>query len=221
MNRRWTALAVPAVALSVALSGVGSASAATKPVIRTATGHTVISYTGIGRDAGWYYHDSQQAKVVLTPAYEQDGTDQWAGSQATPGSARDIVVGGVSYYNSGSGWKSVKLTAANLSVWRQHSDPNVSEAKFRAVKGVHWVGTRHYRVAGGYAQVGSFLAWEYFLGSKSLSSNQIKGVTIDLWNDPAGRPVKISVYGSSSIVRLSITETFFNYNQPVTITAPK
>jgi hypothetical protein len=49
--------------------------------------------------------------------------------------------------------------------------------------------------------------------------DKTKAVTITLWTNANGYPLKFTVTGQSAVVRLAISETF-SYNRPVSIKAP-
>jgi len=97
-------------------------------------------------------------------------------------------VGDHQYTRNGNGrWAISTLSSKALASYARELNPYVSLAKFDALHGVRRVGARHYRVTGTYAQVGSFLAWEYGLTASHFKGGSIKAFTIDVVLDSGGR----------------------------------
>jgi hypothetical protein len=49
---------------------------------------------------------------------------------------------------------------------------------------------------------------------------RVETLTVSVWTDSSGRPVKFTVAGQSSSLIFSVTETFGNFNAPLAIFAP-
>jgi hypothetical protein len=113
-----------------------------------------------------------------------------------------------------------QLSAAEIRSYEEQANPYNSEAKFDAIRGVTRVGPGHYQVTGTPRQVGAFLSFEYGLAAQALTDMSVKSVTISLWLDGSGRPVKFAVTAHSPRENVGITETFTDYNKPLTIKAP-
>jgi hypothetical protein len=223
MKRRIPVMVASALAAATALAFSPGAHAAAKPVIRTYTEQGSVNFTGVGTNARYFFRTWGNEKVELRPRlafndnwhskFRRDGVRTSAGQLAIGGNRRYTRIGG-------SRWAVKTLTANQLRTWAHELDPSVALAKFDALPGVRRLAARHYRVTGTYSKIGSFLAWEFTLPAASFSGSNIKIFTIDVWTDPAGRPVKISGSARSSKLSFSVTETFTNYNKPVTIKIP-
>jgi hypothetical protein len=223
MYRRLAALAVSASAIAAVLGFSPGVNAAVRAPIRTYTEQGRIVFTGTGSDKAYYSNSSGNEKVVLSPhvAFADDWRNAYnlGGVHASFGQLD--IVGDHKYVRSGNGrWTVSTLNARALGTWAEELDPYVSLAKFDALHGIRRVGTGHYRVSGTYGQVGSFLAWEYGLTANSFEGGGIKTFTLDMVLDSSGRPVKITAVGRSSTLAFAVTETFANYNKPVTISVP-
>jgi hypothetical protein len=223
MYRRLVATAVSASAIATAFTFPHNANAATRVPLRTYTEQADVNFTGIGSGAGFYSKTSESEKVILSPhlamasswrnSYDLNGVHKSAG-QAD-------IVGNHRYTRNGSGrWVTSTLSTKALAAYARELNPYVSMSKFGALRGIRRAGTGHYRVTGTYAQVGSFLAWEFSLTASSFKGTNIKTLTIDMMLDSNGSSAKITVAGRSSTLELAASETFTNPNKPVKIGAP-
>ena len=223
MYRRLAAMAVSASAIAAVLGFSPGVNAAVRAPIRTYTQQARIAFTGTGSDKGYYSNYSENEKVALRPHVALAG--DWRNAYHLGGVHSSFgqlnIVGDHKYVKNGNGrWTVSTLNAKALGTWAQDLNPYVSLAKFDALHGIRRVGTGHYRVSGTYAQVSSFLTWEFGLTANSFEGGGIKTFTIDMVLDSSSRPVKITAAGRSSTLAFAVTETFANYNKPVTISVP-
>jgi hypothetical protein len=229
MNRPLAAFAATAALVGTALAGTAlaipsAASASALAPVRTYTGAGSVTLTGLHASSWWHYDSSQTYTVMLSPRFEVSvgyRLSDFNKSQPETTSGHYDEFGRTLYRQSGSGtWQRITVSNATLRAVIAGSSPEVTQADFLALPGVHEVGPREYQMTGGGAQVDSYLKTEFSLPAAGVSGNGIKNVTITLWDGPAGRPVKLTATGQSSTTRLRAQETFANYNQPVTIHAP-
>jgi hypothetical protein len=223
MYRRLAAIAVSASAVATAFAFSHSANAAAEAPIRTYTEQAGVNFTGIGSGAGFYSKIADKEKVILSPhlalasnwrnSYDLNGVHKSAGQTDMVGEHR--------YTRNGNGrWATSTVSTKARATYARELNPYVSLSTFDALRGIRRAGTWHYRVTGTYAQVGSFLAWEFSLTASSFKGSGIKTITIDMVLGSGGRPVKITAAGQSSIMAFTASETFTNYNKPVKISAP-
>jgi hypothetical protein len=223
MKRRLTAIAASALAAAISVGISPGAHAAAKAPIRTYTERFSVVFTGFGRYAGFYSRYTGSEKVALRPHLGLDTT--WAEDFNLKGvhhlSGQADIGGGRLYSRNGNGkWAVTKLTAKQIGTFTYQYNPYTTRAKFDALPGVHRATARHYLAKGTYAQIGSFLAWEFHMTAEHFKGTNFKIFTIQLWLDTSGRPTLASASASSSLYTFSATEIFGNYNKPVTIKIP-
>jgi hypothetical protein len=210
-----------ATALALGVTGTGVAQAAHKPVLRSSSETSDVSYVGRGHIAGYRWHTHDQGSSVRLPHYAEKSVSRTWGSQIKHTQIDEgVLIGHTMYYNEGKGWKTRTVSPSEMKLRQQHTDPRVSAAKFHALPGVRHVGRGHYRVTGTVGQLASYLGWELFLGQRSFTSFGVKTVTIDLWANGYGWPTKITFAARSSLVTINASEVFTGYNKPVKITKP-
>jgi hypothetical protein len=228
MKRQLIAIAVAAGAI-VATASVASAAparASGQAPIRTLTDTVSLQLNGYGPAAGWYFHELYVTYIVRTPELAEHLVDQTSGSSGTNGKPFDsisqaYIVNGLYYAkNTAGAWTNSRMSATNLTASENGADPYYSLAKFLAIPGVKLVGPGHYQVTCTTSQLSAFFSWEYAEPTLILTENGVKTATASFWLDSSGRPVKDTISGQSSHVRLSAVETFTKYNEPLTITAP-
>jgi hypothetical protein len=221
MYRRLAVIAVSVSAVSAVFAFPHNANAAAAVPIRTYLEHAGVNFTGIGSGAGYYSKISDDEKVILSPrlalssswrsSYDRNGVHRSAGQADIAGDRR--------YTRKGTGrWLASTLSSQALAAYARELNPYVTLSEFGALRGIRHAGPGHYRVTGAYAQTGSFLAWEFSLTAKSFKGSGIKILTIDMMLDSSGRPVRITAAGRSATEVFTASETFANYNKPVTIT---
>lgn len=222
------------VAASVAVvAGVGLATAATsanaatkaKPSIRTYTEQATVMFHGIGPDRGYLSAATGSETVALAPRLALRSATSTELEGAIVGSHRTTghfdIVDGRGYQQSGNGpWHIKTLSAASLRQYQRQLNPAVAMGKFFALHNIRRLSGTHYSVTGSFAAVEPFLSWEYGLTSKNFGGAGIKALTVNVWTNRDGWPVKITVTGQSGTLAFSATETFAHYNKPVTITVP-
>jgi hypothetical protein len=133
---------------------------------------------------------------------------------------QDVVNGTYYQKDNSSNWTSYKLSPALMNVNAEQANPYYLLSMFRKIPGVALVGSGHYQVTCTASQIGAYLNWDYEQAAKVLTENGITTVTANFWLDSSGRPVKDTITGQSSHVRLSAAETFTEYNVPLAISAP-
>jgi hypothetical protein len=223
MKRRLTVIAASALTAAISVGISPAAHAAAKVPIRTYTERFSVDFTGFGKYAGFYSRYTGGEKVALRPHLALDTT--WSNVFNLHGVHRQsgqADIGGSRLYsrNGTAKWSVTKLTAKQVSTFAYQYSPYTTQAKFDAMPGVHRITARHYQVKGTYAQVGSFLTSEFRLTAESFKGTNFKTFTIQLWLDSSARPTKITATASSSLYKFSATETFANYNTPLTIKIP-
>ena len=222
MYRRFTTAAASAVTAATMLAFSPAAQAAAKAPIRTYTEQATISFTGVGAQRGFSSALTETEKVILSPhlASASSWHDVIQLKVPNVASGETIIIGGRLYTRIGNRWGVKFLTAKQLSAYAAKADPYVLLAKFRALRGIRPVAPRHFLVTGTYAQVGSFLAWEFGLTARSFAGTGVKTFRIQFWLDASGRPVRASATGGSSTAQFQATEAFAGYNNPVVIKVP-
>jgi hypothetical protein len=219
---RFTAAAASAITAATMLAFSPAAQAAAKAPNRTYTEQATISFTGVGAQRGFSSVLTETEKVILGPhlASASSWHDVIQLKVPNVSSGETVVIGGRLYTRIGNRWGVKLLTAKQLSAYAAKANPYVLLAKFRALGGIRPVAPRHFLVTGTYAQVGSFLAWEFGLNARSFSGTGLKAFRIQFWVDANGRPVRTSVTGQSSTTGFQAGEVFTGYNKPVVIKAP-
>jgi hypothetical protein len=184
-----------------------------------------FQFNGYRDETGWYYRAAYKASAVRSPKLAISETFRDAyfvrGKPATYHGLA-ILAGRVWYekYNGATKWTRKGASAKTLEQNAASTNPYNTLAKVLAIHAVALVAPGHYRVTCPASQANAFLTGDFGETAKNLTQNGIKTVTINFWVDSLGRPVKDTVTGQSSDVRLSATETFTKYNAPLTITAP-
>jgi hypothetical protein len=226
VKRQLAAVAATALAGAAVLAATPAANATAKAPIRTYHYSLSFNLVGIGGDAGWYRHLSSNWQVVLSPhlAMEETFKDAYfgVGNKLIHEYGTFYLVSG-RFYNRKDGarkWTVRKASEAEIRAYEQTANPYNGEAKFDATRGGTRVGPGHYQVTGTPRQVGAFLSFEYGLPVQALIDMSVRLVTIGLWLDGSGRPVKFAVTAHSPRENVNITETFTDYNKPLTIKAP-
>jgi hypothetical protein len=239
MKRQLAVVAAVVTAGAVAAAGVQSASAAPAPApvapvasvaasqapIRTLVDTWSFQLNGYGNSAGWYYRSWYTAAAVRSPALAISETFHEAyfvkGKPKSDGSS-EILAGGTWYEkeNGASKWTAKKATASNLAQNEAEVNPYDTLAKVLAIPGAALVGPGHYRVTCTPSQANAYLNWDFGQQAVDLTQNGIKTISINFWVDSLGRPVKDTVTGQSSDVRVSAVETFTKYNESLKIKAP-
>jgi len=226
VKRQLAALATATVAAGTLFWVVPSADAATRAPIRSYTDTVSFSQTGLGVDAGWYHHYSAIERVSMRPLAVADRYSQaWIDNHGRLRHYRGvwILAGGRTYARTDGArkWTVTKLTAADLRAEAASATSYYEMDNYLAIPGVVLVAPGHYQVTASVKNASTFLADSYGLPGKYLTEAGISKVTVDLFTDQSGRPVKIIVSGLGARERLAITETFTSYNQLVSIKAPK
>jgi hypothetical protein len=223
MNRRIAAFAATAALAGSALALPGIASASSQAPIRSYTGHSFVNLTGVGRATGWYDDNSYTWQVKLSPVAERwvlHNSGFAKNGKKVSQSAREVLVGHSVYAEINNGaWKRSTVTNAELKEAAADLNPYTIQAEFDALPGAQQE-NGYTQVTGSYAQLGSFLDLQFGLNSTAVTGNKITRVTMRLFDGPAGRPIKVTAFGNSSIVHLRSQITFGNWNKPVTIHAP-
>jgi len=230
MKRFLTISASAALAGGViltALSGVTavSADASQKAPIQTVIEHMRVSINGVGAGHSWHSRFYEKARVVLSPQLAvMVITSSATGATDKPKVAVThlVIVNGTSYTKSGDAtqYTAKALTAAALAAAANQFNPYFIGATFDAISGVKLVGTRHYQVVANDAKVRAFLDVTFGITGETLTRSAIDAVTIDLWVNTSGQPVKITVAGQSPTDPLTAWASFTSYDQPLTIHQP-
>jgi hypothetical protein len=225
VKRNLLVTAACVLSFGMALGTWSSADAASKATIRTYTEHATVSFKGVGGSAKgslWFVTDSES--VVLAPHLALKsllGTYVVYHGRASQSAQQFYIVGKHSFTkNDSHPWVVRSLAASDLTRYGQQLNLYISLAKFSVLHGVKRLSATHYAVTGSLSQVISFLNWEYGLTTRFFGGTGIKTVTVSLWLDSSGRPAEFIASAHSSTYVVSITETFSNYNQPLTIHAP-
>jgi hypothetical protein len=225
MNRGLLAAVISAAA-ACAVSAVlpVAAHATARSEITTYTERSSVSFKGVGSLDGQFVISTGSEKVVLSPRLAV--ASDWAisvsvGTGHNNESGQVDIIGDHAYARTGNGaWSEKTLSASQFATDVQGFNPYVTLAKFAVLPGVRRVGTGHYTVTATTAQLGSFTSWEFSETVASFAHLGVKTLTISVWLDGTGRPVRITATGQSSTELCTITETFANYNHPLTVTAP-
>jgi len=131
------------------------------------------------------------------------------------------IVGNHSYTKDSNGpWVKKALSNSYLAQSRQALDLYAMLHKFHTLPGVKWLSATHFSVTASTARLASFAQQEFGRSFQQLASDGFKTLTINVWTDRRGRPVKITLASKSSVEVCSIVETFGNFNKPLHITAP-
>jgi hypothetical protein len=225
MKHRLVAIAaVATVAGTLALAP--SADAATGLELSASTYHEAINFNlvGLGSQAHWYNHYNATELVVLRPDFEYYTAYRARGFNQSTGKPLDdavkiYIVDGINYVQvNGGKWTENKKPIATLNSY--YLNPANGLAKLTAIPGAALVGTGHYQVSTTPARANGFLDFEYGLTAADLDSFGVKTVTMNAWTDSDGLVVKYLITAHSAEENVYIVETFSDYNQPLTITAP-
>jgi hypothetical protein len=223
VNRRLTAVAASAITAATMLAFSPAAQAAGKAPIRAYTEHATISFTSVGSRAGFSSTFTEAERVILSPrlAAASNWSDVFHLKVPHVSSGQAVIIGNRLYTRTGNGRWGVKLlTTRQLANYAAKGTPYVALAKFDALRGIRLVAPRHYLVSGAYAQIGSFLAWEFGLNAGSFAGTGITTFRVQFWLDASGRPVFIGATARSSTTEFAVAEVFANYNKPVVIKVP-
>ena len=220
--RRLLALTVISAAAACALSL--NANAAARAPIKTYTERAGVSFTGIGRDKGFFSKEQGAETVALSPRLALASTSvlsQRLDGKVTAISSRFDIVGNHTYLKKGSGrWVVGNLTAKARATDEQALNPYVTLAHFDKLPGIRRVSPGHYSVTGPFAKISPFVLYEFGLASDAFKGSGTKTLAVTMVLDSGGRPVRITASGRSANNVFAATETFAHYNKPVTITAP-
>jgi hypothetical protein len=228
MNVRRTVLVVLAVTLGLtATSSPAGALTGSSPdpaSIHSVKGRTSIKFVGRGEKKGEALTTKQAATVVFSPSFALDATEKGArrGSQASTHEYGLIIKNGHGYAAlNGAPWANYPLSADDLDLTERQDNPAYTSSYFFALPGVQSVSRRHYRVTGTAAQLNSLIDWNLSLSTATFTSWGITNITINLWEDSAGRPTEVTFKGQSPTAVFEAVEIFTGYDKPYTITAPK
>ncbi len=234
MKRTWAAAAASVLAV-LAVSATATANAATtgpahtsatasRAPIRTYTQQGTVSFTGYGAQRGSYIRETDSEQVVLSPrlALRSHLTASFVLPIARQTASVLVdIVGNHSYTKDSNGpWVKKTLSKSDLAQFRQGLDLYGMLRKFDALPGVRRLSATHLSLTATTSRLASFASQEFGGAAKTLASDGFKTLTINLWTDRSGRPVKITLASKSSMEICSIVETFGNFNKPLTITAP-
>jgi hypothetical protein len=223
MKCRVAAVAVSMLAIGITVAAPAGANAATRVPIRTYTAQTSVFFRGVGSQRGWFTSQDYTQLVVLAPhvALGQKSVFDYGWNAHHRSTQLYYIVGNHSYTKNGSGrWSVQQLPDSALRGAAQGLNPYQAQKAFLALPDVRRASSWHYLVTGDYAQVGSFLQWEFGLSKVSFDGTDLKVFTISFWDDSRGRPAKITLTAKSSTFTATAAEIFSNYNKPLTITAP-
>lgn len=225
VKRNLLVTAACVLSCGLAIGTWSSANASSKATIRTYTEHATISFKGIGDGVrGYLSYGTDSESVILAPHLalkSSTGNYTVLRGRVSQESARFDIVGKHSYSKVGSQpWIIRSLTATNLAHYAQQLNPYIALSEFSALPGIRKLSATRFTVTGSLSRVDSFLAWEYSLPIKAFTGTGIKTVTINLLLDNRDRPALFTVSARSSAYVVAISETFSNYNQPLTIHAP-
>jgi hypothetical protein len=217
-------LVVTAISAAAACTFSLHANAAAKAPVKTYTERISISFTGIGRDKGFFSKEQGAETVALSPRLAlatSSVLSQRLDGKVTNSSSRFDIVGNHTYLKQGSGrWVVGNLTAKARANDERLLNPYVSLAMFSKLPGVRRVSPGHYSVTGPFAKISPFVRYEFSLVSTAFAGTGTKTLTVTAVLDSGGRPVKFTASGRSANNVFAATETFAHYNKPVTITAP-
>jgi hypothetical protein len=217
-------LVVIAVSAAAACTFSLNANAAAKAPIRTYTEQTSISFTGIGKDQGFFSNERGGERAALSPRLALASTSRTSNridGKVHNASSRFDIVGNHTYVKQGSGrWVVGPLTTKARAHDERALNPNVSLGMFGKLPGVHRVSPGHYSVTGPFAKISPFVRYEFGLAANAFAGTGTKKLTVTAVLDSGGRPVKFTASGRSANNVFTATETFSHYNKPVTITAP-
>ena len=225
MKRTLLVTAACVLSFGMTLGGLSTADAASKATIRTYTEHATISFKGIGDGVkGYQSFGTDSESVILAPHLALKGSTGnyilWNG-HLSQSSGQFYIVGKRSFTKTGSRpWVVKSLTAAGLAHYAYELNPYVSVSKFDRLPGIRRLSATRYILTGSPSRLMPFLSYEYGLTTKSFENTRIKSITVALLLDSSGRPAEFAISGRSSAYVFAVIETFSNYNQPLTITAP-
>jgi hypothetical protein len=219
-----TAATATAASRAATSRGAASGAATSRASIRTYTQQGVATFKGIGSQRGTFAQITENEQVILNPRLAVK--DLWTFSFALPiahqkTSGQLYIVGNHSYAKSDNGhWVKKTLSASALAQFRRGLDLYSMLQQFKALPGVKRLSPTHYSLTAATSRLGSFTSQEFGRAAKELASDGFKTLTINLWTDRSGRPVKITLNSQSRIDVCSITEAFGNFNKPLHITVP-
>ncbi|HEX6520049.1 MAG TPA: hypothetical protein VF070_08555 [Streptosporangiaceae bacterium] len=217
-------LAVLAVTATAGAATAAAARNASRAPIRTYTQQGKISFTGYGAQRGSFTLEADSEQVVLSPrlALRSHATVSFAIPIArNKTSVLFDVVGNNSYTKEDNHpWTKKTLSKSDMAQLKQGLDLYSMLQKFVALPGVRRLSGTHFSLTAPTSRLASFTQQEFGQAFKELARDGFKTLTINLWTDRSGRPVKITVASKSSMEICSIVETFGNFNKPLTITAP-
>lgn len=226
MKRLLAAMAAAAISAGIFVAGGPAAGAAARPSIRTYVDAWHEGLTGIGADKGWSYGFTLHADVIRVPrlAFAQDTAVAFFGSNGKLQHqwVNWIFTGGHNYIRNNSHptvWKKSTPTAGQIRAYLASTDPGTNMAKLRALPGLHLAAAREYAATMTAAQASGYLKWAYGISKDQLAGNKITTVTLTFWTNANGWPTKVVITGTSSIVRLNLTEAL-RYNQQLVIKVP-
>lgn len=222
--KRFLALTAAGVsAAGMIFTAVPAAIASTGPQIKTYTNTFYLKLTGTSFEKGWYLSTDYRAVVISSPRLAFYVTTVKGSSViATPTTMQWYFVGGRDYikYNGAPGWEISTPTASQIRTYEKTTSVQVVIDKLFALPGLHRAGPRLYRTNDTVAQISGFLSYSY--GSEIpglLQVNDFTSIAVSFSTNSDGRPVSLVIAGSSSDMRLNISDTF-TYNHPATINAP-
>jgi hypothetical protein len=225
VKRNLLVTAACVLSCGLALGTWSSANASSKATIRTYTEHATVSFKGVGGGVkGYLSYGTDSESVILAPHLalkSSTGTYVVLQGHVSQSSGRFDIVGRHSYTKlGGQPWMVESLSAASTAHYAQQLNPYIALSKFSVLPGIRRLSATRFTVTGSVSRISSFLSWEYSLPAKAFAGTGIRTVTVNLLLDNRGRPVKFTVAARSSTYVVSVTETFSNYNQPLTISAP-
>ncbi len=218
-----TAATVSAAGMIFAAVPVPAAIAATGHQIKTYTNTFYVKLTGTSFQKGWYLTTDYRAVAIMSPRLAFYVTTVEGSSViAKPTTMQWYFVGGRDYikYNGTPGWKISTPTASEIRTYEKTSNAQVVIDKLFALPGLYQAGARLYRTTDTVAQISGFLSYSY--GSDIpglLKVNDFTSIAVSFSTNSDGWPVSLVIAGSSSDMRLNISDTF-TYNHPTTIKAP-
>lgn len=231
MKRTWAAAAASVLAV-LAVSATATANAATtspsatasRAPIRTFTEQGTVSFTGYGAQRGSFSRETNSAQIVLSPRLALRSRATL--SLVTPIFQNKLsvlfdIVGNHSYTKENNGrWAKKTLSNSDVAQFRRGLDLYVLLHELDTLPGIKWLSATHFSLTASTSRLASLNQQEFGQSFKQLASSGFKTITLNVWTDRGGRPVKITMAGKSSMEICSIVETFGNFNKPLTITAP-
>lgn len=227
MNPFIKAITATTIGLGVAFSlpavanATTTTSAATSAQPRTYSMHIVINDTGVGPKRGWYDRETEDWASAYSPVPEI-AISWWGGyfknSKLVRYSDKQRVIGGNVWFTQNN-WAKIQRLNWGASYTREfinQNGPGDARSQFDRLHGIRRVSASHYRVTGDYAKLGWFLNWQWNMTAAEVSGT----VTINVWDNASGLPVKMTATGSSSRFHLYLLTAYGNFDKPVHVTPP-